>query len=75
MSVAYETATLANYKEIRGDGDAHLFPMLMENPQMRVLVQIAFEAGRQWQAEHPTASVEFPDYDAAAATPMPGMRR
>ena len=64
MPVAYETATLAKYKEIRGERDAHMFPRLMENDAMRVLIQIAFEAGRQWQHEHPTADVTFPDYDA-----------
>jgi hypothetical protein len=63
MPVVYETATLAKYKAIRGEHDAHLFPQLMENDALRVLVQIAFEAGRQWQSEHPRASIEFPDYD------------
>lgn len=66
MPVAYETATLAKYKEIRGERDAHLFERLMEDAPHRVLVQIAFEAGRQWQHEHPTADVTFPDYDAAS---------
>jgi hypothetical protein len=64
MAVAYEDATLAKYKEIRGEFDAHMFKDVIANPSMRVIIQIAFEAGRQWQSEHPTADVTFPDYDA-----------
>lgn len=62
---AYEDATLAMYTRIRGAADAHLFPRLMENDAMRAFIQIAFEAGREWQATHPTAALDVPDYDAA----------
>jgi hypothetical protein len=57
-------ATLAMYTKIRGTADAHLFPKLMEDANFRLLIQIAFEAGRTWQAEHPTAELDWPDYDA-----------
>ena len=62
--VAYEDATLAKYIEVRGDRDAHYFRTVMARPEMRVLVQIAFEAGRDWQSKHPTARIDVPDYTA-----------
>jgi hypothetical protein len=62
--VAYEEATLAMCTKVRGEADAHLFTKLMENIGIRVMIQCAFEAGRTWQAEHPTAQLDFPDYDA-----------
>lgn len=64
MTVAYEAATLAKYQQVRGDTDAHLFPRLMDDGNFRAIIQIAFEAGRDWQSKHPAASIEFPDYDA-----------
>jgi hypothetical protein len=59
---AYETATFAKFKEIRGEEAASIFPQLMQIEAMATLVQMAFEAGRTWQHTHPYASVDFPDY-------------
>lgn len=42
-------------------------PLMMQSEAMIVTIQMAFEAGRKWQHEHPTASVEFPDYSATCA--------
>lgn len=65
--VPYETATIAKWKKTRPDEDTRLLMAIMDRPEMRVLVQIAFEAGREWQAQHPTASTDFADYDAPAS--------
>lgn len=64
MTVAYETETRKKFGETRPGEDLRTFDALMNNPNFRVLVQIAFEAGRTWQDAHPSAKLDFPDYDA-----------
>jgi len=72
MNVPYISATKAKWAKIRRDEDVNLLDEIVAmNPQIQVLVQIAFEAGREWQQEHPTASTEFPDYNAAATDTRP----
>jgi hypothetical protein len=65
MTIAYEAATIAKWKEVRPGEDAdQLSRLLAEDTKMAVLAQIAFEAGRDWQSKHSQASVAFPDYNA-----------
>lgn len=62
---AFKSATREAWKRIRPHEDVALLDQIFAaQPLLAIIVQVAFEGGRQWQAEHPTASVEFPDYDA-----------
>ena len=73
---AYEIATMAKWRELRpGEDITQLSRLLAANGAMAALVQIAFEAGRDWQSKHPGASTGFPDYEApvdAAVEVKPG---
>ena len=67
MTVAYESATIQQWNRVRPNEQAdQLLPLILERVENRVLVQMAFEAGRRWQHEHPTADLDWPDYDAPA---------
>jgi hypothetical protein len=66
MTVAYVSATIEKWNKTRpNEGADRMIPMILErSPETRVMMQIAFEAGRQWQHDHPTAELDWPDYDA-----------
>lgn len=62
LKPVYEAATIAKWKELRPDEETVVLSRLREDEKLLMLVQTAFEAGRDWQADHPGASTEFPDY-------------
>jgi hypothetical protein len=66
MQVAYVEATIKQWNKTRPNEQAEvLIPKILESsPETQVMMQICFEAGRQWQHEHPTAELDWPDYDA-----------
>ena len=60
----YEIYLINFWKKIRPDENPEIMiPQILSDPTQRAFVQAAFEAGRIWQAEHPTASIDFPDYN------------
>ena len=69
--LTYETALIAFWKKFRPDENPDQRQQILTDPMMRAFVQAAFEAGRTWQADHPTASIEFPDYDAPSMNASP----
>jgi hypothetical protein len=64
VAVAYEEAFRKKFVEMRGDSESYMLDGFMGNPAMRAVIQCAFEAGREWQHNHNTADVTFPDYGA-----------
>ena len=66
MAAPYETETRKKFGQIRPHENLRMFDTLMGNDAMRVIVQVAFEAGRSWQDAHPSARLDVPDYDAPA---------
>jgi hypothetical protein len=64
LKLAYEDDLVAQWRKYFPTISLIKLARLLEDQQMVDLVHIAFEAGRTWQARHPTATLDAPNYES-----------
>jgi hypothetical protein len=66
-TVPWVEAVKQKWREVRPNEDVRMIEKAFQlSDAMVVLAHMSFEAGRQYQADHPTARTDFPDYNAPA---------
>lgn len=56
--LVYEAEIIAKWKQMRPDDNMRAMGSLFENDSLRVALQIAFEAGRDWQSKNTGEDVD-----------------